>query len=419
MAVFPSSKASFSHVWTNDNQDIHLRDASFSSYLDMEDRDYVHNLAELIHSSSPSLTSAKSGSAPSSLGRNRSSNSELCVFGAERYFSDNLDGESTIARKKAAVRKQRCMKEVRDNHLIKNRSPAPSLKSEASWSSQTTFLPCFTRNPCQTKPKKFAGLRFFNGFWCKGSCDESVNAHQSIVSYQGNGIRKNGEVASKNPLAACARQHPQTRFQAHEEKRIIKPGREGYFGFPIIDTAPITVNKIGKDKVEELPKKSLEVFGYNKMEKDEVSLPVETGIPMITWDAIPKSQIISSETSGKKFEDAGSDSSSDLFEIEDLSGAGREILCCQTSDMASSCLTPRTQYEPSEVSIEWSVVSASAANSSAVSCPDEEIQMRKSAISAETSKQNRTKRGQQSGDLFGCKTQKAVNVAEFTTESAK
>ncbi|MCI01260.1 protein PHYTOCHROME KINASE SUBSTRATE 1, partial [Trifolium medium] len=60
-------------------------------------------------------------------------------------------------------------------------------------------------------------------------------------------------------------------------------------------------------------------------------------------------------------DDAASDASSDLFEIESLKGkSSNNFLTRQTSDAASSCVSPNN-YAPSEASIEWSVVTASAA----------------------------------------------------------
>ncbi|CAH2045686.1 unnamed protein product [Thlaspi arvense] len=57
-----------------------------------------------------------------------------------------------------------------------------------------------------------------------------------------------------------------------------------------------------------------------------------------------------------------SDSSSDLFEIENLTGKLKPCLTRQGSDAASP-----TRYAPSEVSIEWSIVTASAADFSVMS----------------------------------------------------
>ncbi|CAH2045688.1 unnamed protein product [Thlaspi arvense] len=57
-----------------------------------------------------------------------------------------------------------------------------------------------------------------------------------------------------------------------------------------------------------------------------------------------------------------SDSSSDLFEIENLTGKPKPCLTRQGSDAASP-----TRHAPSEVSIEWSIVTASSADFSVMS----------------------------------------------------
>lgn len=64
-------------------------------------------------------------------------------------------------------------------------------------------------------------------------------------------------------------------------------------------------------------------------------------------------------------EDMGSDASSYLFEIDNLSGSENPMFTRQESNGMSSCMTSTTKYEPSETSIDWSVVTASVAGFSA------------------------------------------------------
>ncbi|GMH01379.1 hypothetical protein Nepgr_003218 [Nepenthes gracilis] len=420
--LFSSYDTTLPQPLTNENTNCtHLRDASFSSYLDTAERDFLHNLADSIHNnSSPSLPFTRDISAAISLGRNRNLSSASSVLGSQRHFSEQLDDEKMLPKKSSAVRKQARSKEARDRLSRMSYSPALNLKSETSWNSQAALLPSPFRHTSQPKLKKVGGLRLlFNGFQCKGSaCYEkrSVLPHQASETcrYQGNGNRNNEEVAKPRQVTVDgARKHPQQpRFQVKGGKQVKKTTREEYFALPIIDTALMAV-KIGKGKSKEVPRKSLELFGHRRVGKEDVSLRSDRGVPMMTWDAILNFRNVypSTTSNGGIIEDVLSDASSDLFEIENLSiPAWQPVLTSRTPDM-SSCLTaPTTKYEPGEASIERSVVdlTASAADIYTASDLDGGKQTEKSAIPLESSK---TKRSQQSGRLLGCKSQKAVSVA--------
>ncbi|CAB4264614.1 unnamed protein product [Prunus armeniaca] len=75
---------------------------------------------------------------------------------------------------------------------------------------------------------------------------------------------------------------------------------------------------------------------------------------MLPWDEFP------ANSGGVIYHnESDSDASSDLFEIESLTGKANPFLARQASDAATSgCMTPTTCYAPSEASIEWSVVTA-------------------------------------------------------------
>ncbi|KAL0285663.1 UNVERIFIED_CONTAM: protein PHYTOCHROME KINASE SUBSTRATE 3 [Sesamum angustifolium] len=130
---------------------------------------------------------------------------------------------------------------------------------------------------------------------------------------------------------------------------------------------------------------------------------MERKLSMLTWDAIPKGQNLTTSTvgSGTICDDMASDASSDLFEIENISG---------------SIITVR----PSEASIQWSVVTASAADySSVLSDYNDETSVsvmgdKTSRIHATVARNRGGKEAQKSrpGGLLGCKSHKAVDVAE-------
>ncbi|KAI4328431.1 hypothetical protein L6164_020787 [Bauhinia variegata] len=171
---------------------------------------------------------------------------------------------------------------------------------------------------------------------------------------------------------------------------------------------------------EEKPRKSLEVFGSPIMERRSKSLSFDKRLTIPSWDAAPKLEEIDfSEIPGGNYNDAASDASSDLFEIESLTGKSNPFLARQNSDVASGCVTPTTGYAPSEASIEWSVVTASAADYSVMSDFEEArsvATIRSPPGPAFTSpngkiKANKEMQRRRPSMLLGCKSHKAVRVA--------
>lgn len=138
-----------------------------------------------------------------------------------------------------------------------------------------------------------------------------------------------------------------------QAKTINTPAvKENYcFSFP--STSPETIKMHSQEVEEEMPRKSIKVI-----EKKSKCLGVELG-------ATPRQEEIkfSATSHGDNYFEIESDASSDLFEIESLRGKGKgnPFLARQDSDAASSCVTP-IAYAPREASIEWSAVTASAAD---------------------------------------------------------
>ncbi|KAI3785702.1 hypothetical protein L1987_44826 [Smallanthus sonchifolius] len=177
------------------------------------------------------------------------------------------------------------------------------------------------------------------------------------------------------------------------------------FAFPVINPAMEILTK-GEDKVEELPRMSIEVFGSGTINKGDITKNLVRKMSILTWDAIPKSK------ESVICDDIASEASSDLFEIENISRAG-----WQPSE--SSCMSPSTQYAPSEASIEWSVITASAADFSSVySGYDEKHTVYstggKSKIEIEPPKKSPRKLD---NGLLGCKSFKSVKAVEPVTRT--
>ncbi|KAL2462930.1 Protein PHYTOCHROME KINASE SUBSTRATE 3 [Forsythia ovata] len=326
---------------------------------------------------------------PMNFERTKSKDGEIRVFGADKYFNIKSDYVSELKISSESKNERPVnFPPVGSN----SRAETPSLYSEtSSWNSQTALLQKVTRRTeSQTKPKKPIGRRFFPGFGCQGPCLDKKAVH-----------------ISENMTGS---------------KRV------DHFAFPIPN--PGAENFSVKNQIEEEikvddPRESLEVFGSGTGTKGDVAKNLERKLSMLTWDAIPKRQNLPTSTLGSSTicDDLASDASSDLFEIENISGTVYPLLTAdQETDNVLICMSPPTQYAPSEASIEWSVVTASAADySSVISDYDEksvsvagDIISRNATKEESTTKNIRGKETQQRkpGGLLGCKNHKAVDVAQ-------
>ncbi|XP_059290635.1 protein PHYTOCHROME KINASE SUBSTRATE 3-like [Lycium ferocissimum] len=304
------------------------------------------------------------------LEQSKSKDGEISIFGADKYFNMQLDyGAAPPAGVKYTGKLNKGTIDL--PHLKHNsQSGTPSNWSESSsWNSQNALLRNIPRNVYQTKQKKMTRMGCLPTFGCQ----------------------------------------------------------------PCLDKKAVFVD----ESIEER-RKSLEVFGSGKMGKGDVAVNLERKLSMLTWDAIPKAQNLPTTTNGRSStvcDDMASDASSDLFEIENISSSGYGLVNAQTSGdyMSSSCMSPTTLYAPSEASIEWSVVTASAADYSSVISDYDEKNFGISGYTSSRNAANRTtktknpvgkevQKTQPSTGLLGCKSHKSVNVAETvhrTCEKAK
>lgn len=223
----------------------------------------------------------------------------------------------------------------------------PSISSEASsWSNNQTAL-------LQRKPLPTGGKRWLYG--CAGPCStrKSVGVQQSTK-------------------------------------------KQDQFAFPTMELLTKA-----EQKVNELPRLSIEVFGSENVNKGDIAKNLVRKMSILTWDAIPKSK------ESVVCDDMASEASSDLFEIENISRTG-----WQPSE--SSCMSPSTQYAPSEASIEWSVVTASAADYSSVYSGYDEKEKHTVYNTGVINKTETVKKSQRKMDsgLLGCKNLKSVKVVE-------
>uniref|UniRef100_A0A2P2J098 Uncharacterized protein MANES_06G093600 n=1 Tax=Rhizophora mucronata TaxID=61149 RepID=A0A2P2J098_RHIMU len=195
------------------------------------------------------------------------------------------------------------------------------------------------------------------------------------------------------------------------EKMSIGSNRADYFLLPNVNSGVQSLTLVREEQKtkEDDPRESLEVFGSHKLKKEDIARNLERKLSVLTWDAIPKARNLpTASITSQVYEDAESDASSDLFEIESISRILDPVFAKQKSDGLSACMSPASRYEPSEASVDWSVVTASAADFSAASDHDE----KKLAENSTNSGLMPATRKTRSNGLLSCKSHKAVKVAE-------
>ncbi|KAJ0237975.1 Protein PHYTOCHROME KINASE SUBSTRATE 1 [Hirschfeldia incana] len=259
---------------------------------------------------------------------------EIGVFGAEKYFSGDMDSDqssSVLSLTNPEV--ERFVVEMKQTE--KKSTGTASVCTESSWNSQSMLLKNKLVNSCN------------------GSLQEKKTNSGQIQK-----VNNNKKSFLSNLRCKCC--------SDVDDKILVKRSSD-----------PNTSELIKIQKQEELvQRKSPEVFGSPVNIEKKLTLP--------PWESRRKEEDTKSE---------GSDSSSDLFEIDNITGKPKPFLTRQVSDGG----TP-TCYAPSEVSIEWSVVTESAAGFSVMSeCATSPIR-----------KPNSSRSG---GFLLSCKSYKSVMVS--------
>ncbi|KAG5521201.1 hypothetical protein RHGRI_033679 [Rhododendron griersonianum] len=408
-----------------------LRDASFSSYLNSPEKSIMRKLAE----------------DPNSLflGRKKVEEGEIGVFGAEKYFNGLMGEEnqrvSNNVRTKTQHQKNAPIDISHSKPKIQPRTP--SVHSESSWNSQSGLLQSVKRNPSQRKGKKRNGKNFISILGCSCSCNgknsvvidekgEETNSKKSLScgGFQGKMGKQERTKTGSDPVDLARIKQSGLNPWVMEEihcKKIDEMGnglsREDCFSFPILNSTPggnpnpmnFQENQDGKRWHN-----SLEVFGSSVLDKRNKNFLVLEGNPIMWgWETDSRAEEFEiPRSSDAMYNDNESDASSDLFEIESFANSGNSFLERNGSDEMSSNVTHTTCYAPSEVSIEWSVVTASAAGFSSVISDSEEFVSNSKGVT------NPRKMGpdgkfsvggkemeKRPGNLLGCKSNEAVRVA--------
>ncbi|KAF4402608.1 hypothetical protein CsatB_019797 [Cannabis sativa] len=396
------------------------------------------------------------------LGRRKEDDEEIGVFGAEKYFNGviNEDASSRIS-SISSVRSydiNHHHKNNGDHRQIHQRVPdieqiqskihpsTPSVRSESSWNSRSMLLQNSEKklNSSRSKSSKMNRMKFLASLGCSCSDKDSVdtkdageisfNNNNNHPSYE-NAIRKPNLVSSIRPsmdLADAINQMNRTPAKIEKARSCDFPCQEGSSSFRstkspsgLLTNAPPMIKSPFLGRAEINLCKSPEVFGSSSsltvLEKGNKTMSFDRRPTMMSWDhTMPQPEEIVFPTGGITHHDSGSDASSDLFEIDSMTGKTNPFRARRLSDdTASSCMTPTHGYAPSEASIQWSVVTASAADYSAMSDCEETTTVRphttsRKVLSAKArilDAEIMHRRRSSTSTLLGCKNHKAVNVA--------
>ncbi|GMN41839.1 hypothetical protein TIFTF001_011057 [Ficus carica] len=392
-------------------------DASFSPYLSGKEAFAVRGFAEPSRNLIPMIATAQDKHFP--LGRKKEEDDEIGVFGAEKYFNGVIDDDasSRISSRSSTISYPYKNDGRLNMEQLKGKIQprTPSVRSESSWNSRSVLLQSGLKNSSRTKSGRLNGRKFLASFGGKCSCSDKNSVEVKDV----------GEISfHKSPSNASHKS------AVHHKASIISPARPGLNHVepqihkpPKLDILsakppsglrhfPVRSPLQGQHG-DQILCKSPEVFGSPALQRGSKTLSLDRRMTMMSWDrpgavtATPSctDEIVFNANSSGNHHDSGSDASSDLFEIDSLTGKTNPFLARRPSDdQTSGCVTPTTGYAPSEASIQWSVVTASAADYSVMSDCEE-------TITRPASKTRMSKEFPRRSILLGCKSQKAVNVA--------
>ncbi|QCD82487.1 protein PHYTOCHROME KINASE SUBSTRATE 1-like [Vigna unguiculata] len=418
------------HTFNSENNNSHIYDATFSAYLNGNEGTIVGRLGEPSQKLNHFISSRKS---PLQKLEKKEENGEIGVFGAEKYFnvgeSETPRSASSIATSKYLHQRDEPVALATRKHTLQYGTP--SIRSESTSNSQSAFLQTGMKNSLRSKKDKcqaksvLAGL----GFKCSCSGKDSVDAGEISFSRTSTYGAVHGKTTTRKlvDIAALDASHSiklskpnaellkinNVYFQKEENFGVGVKSRRNSLAFSPLSSASGNQNHLMKmqaqqEEEEMKPRKSLEVFG---------STVLKNKIKSLSFDRRMEMSSRTEEIDSKYMNDAASDASSDLFEIESIKSKTNPFLARQTSDAASGCVSPTNGYAPSEASIEWSVATASAAVMSDCEEQMSEVTIRSPIRTAFTlSSDGKTKaprevQRRRPSMLLGCKSHKSVRVA--------
>ncbi|XP_074577233.1 protein PHYTOCHROME KINASE SUBSTRATE 2-like [Curcuma longa] len=297
--------------------------------------------------------------------RSTAPDGEIEIFDAEKYFSGVMDGdasEPSCVPTPTATAKKKVRRQPRSV------SRPGSSTSGTSCNSRSTLLPDRNRGKqghlvVDGGRRDAAGKKFLGVFPCSCARKHAIN------------IDKEAQLAPVRPQ--------DEHLVCESRLKRISPGLRRYDPFPL---PPINLNSKFKPEEKVVIGGVQNVnFGVNFTPKGDLAIAQKRS----SFTALTAGE-------GGRDEDVLSEASSDLFEIESISMSSHPFFTIEGSESA----TATTGYEPSEASVEWSVVTASVANFS----------MSSDSVEQGASSLRKTRRSSGSGLLLGCVSEKAVDV---------
>ncbi|CAJ2647938.1 unnamed protein product [Trifolium pratense] len=404
-------------TFTSQNTNNNLRDASFSSYLTNK---------EPFH-----LTRKE----PFHLGVKKEEDGEIGVFDAEKYFN-GVEIDTPIPRVSTIdANKIKYLKDQQQNRNYKVQYGTSSVGSESSVNSQSAFLQSALKTSSSSNSRKNHVHRksLLASLGCNCSCYDKnsvdVNDHAGEISFN------KSVVHGKSTSEKIIKHDQDSSNHSVKNKKTENP----LAATELMMNKDFPTYKVQLQQVEK-PRKKLEVFGSPILdERCNKSLSFDMRLKKPSWEASTK--LVEQETEfstncdeSNYDDDAGSDASSDLFEIESLTGNKTNSFFTRTSTtshVASGCNSP-TCYAPSEASIEWSVITASAVEYSAISDHEDQgsvITIRspiRTSINSSSNGKHKVNKEismpkRRPSKFLGCNSQKSVGVAvdAFTTTYEK
>lgn len=317
---------------------------------------------------------------------------EIGIFGAEKYFKGAMDEQ--LPRTPHSINppnhhpKSKIVKDDEEPTKPKTGSTTPSVRSESSWNSRTGLL---VNNGNRRIPK---------------SQKEKPTRVKSLLISLGCNCNDKGSVKiAEKKVLVKELSKPPAKFTGGFTDDKMNTKKEDSFVFPVLNAFPPAKTSTPPEVEEgdithvKTRRNSSEAFGSPVLEKGKKSFSLERKLTMLNWDGVtPRAENIGENN------DAGSDASSDLFEIESFSTNGNNsFLARQVSNGRSSSATLPNGYAPSEASIAWSVVTASVTGFSIISDYEDTTRT--------NSKTHMERVIKGTGILSGCTNHKSVRVA--------
>ncbi|KAF5178547.1 hypothetical protein FRX31_031874 [Thalictrum thalictroides] len=333
------TSTSLTHTHRNINRSIDICDASFSSYISNAKHINIQTLAESTHNWSTATTKLQ----PYQINSHRklTEDGEISIFDAEKYFNGGMDEEKS--RTEMGGAKHQSAKEDRLNLQgikVNIKAAAMTSRSEASLNSQSTSIPGLLKDRSPSWRNKVYGKRFISTFSWKCSCSDrkSVSIDQTV------GKTKNSRNGKKtmDSEGSCTKQlmeHPDhierdpTNFngsiQTNTEASVACNFNKSHCGllkdenFAFTVTKSVVANLATDSRCKQVLKKgnrqrSFEVFGSPMLDKEENTSGLDSRLTIFAWDVNPRVEDIHASSDSSIVHDNDSDSSSDLFEIKNL-----------------------------------------------------------------------------------------------------